>query len=284
MVFCDSIVQNIWKCGLASYMWCQHSRKNNPTSVEIFSWKLSVNGNWGMHSKRNQTFRLQQGKPWRNVLTYCLMMSSDIKSCWWIYSIYERSYDDNLNCIWFKNWSKLEYYESDFGFGTPVWTSIVNISIKNLIILRNTEENYGIEAWLHLHENDMPYFEQVEEVKKLITLFWKIIVYESQMKPIICQSQIKCYVSLFQLHLESWTRKILFVNYMLFLFDCVAPILMIIRFWREFYVIFFRRGLFYIVNNIRMSSRGSLFINNILCVFKIGIFKFRYQFYYYYYC
>ncbi|XP_022878943.1 pelargonidin 3-O-(6-caffeoylglucoside) 5-O-(6-O-malonylglucoside) 4'''-malonyltransferase-like isoform X2 [Olea europaea var. sylvestris] len=83
--------------------------------------------------------------------------------------ICEKSNDDNLNCLWFTDWSKFGYYEKDFGFGTPIWTSIVNIPVKNLIILMNTKEDDGIEAWLHLHKEDMPYFEQDEEIKKLVT-------------------------------------------------------------------------------------------------------------------
>ncbi|XP_022846414.1 pelargonidin 3-O-(6-caffeoylglucoside) 5-O-(6-O-malonylglucoside) 4'''-malonyltransferase-like [Olea europaea var. sylvestris] len=81
----------------------------------------------------------------------------------------EKSHDENLNCLWFTDWSKFGFYDNDFGFGKPIWTSVANIPIKNLIIILNTKENDGIEAWVHLHEKDMPYFEQDEEIKKLTT-------------------------------------------------------------------------------------------------------------------
>ncbi|KAL2505652.1 HXXXD-type acyl-transferase family protein [Abeliophyllum distichum] len=79
----------------------------------------------------------------------------------------DKSHDENLNGIWFTDWSKFGFYDNDFGFGKPIWTSVANIPIKNLIIMLNTKENDGIEAWVHLHEKDMPYFEQDEEIKKL---------------------------------------------------------------------------------------------------------------------
>ncbi|KAL2505733.1 HXXXD-type acyl-transferase family protein [Abeliophyllum distichum] len=81
----------------------------------------------------------------------------------------DKSHDDNLNGIWFTDWSKFGFYNNDFGFGKPIWTSVANIPIKNLITMLNTKENDGIEAWVHLHEKDMPYFEQDEEIKKLTT-------------------------------------------------------------------------------------------------------------------
>ncbi|KAL2506161.1 HXXXD-type acyl-transferase family protein [Abeliophyllum distichum] len=81
----------------------------------------------------------------------------------------DKSRDDNLNSIWFSDWSKFGFYDNDFGFGKPIWTSVANNPFKNLIIMLNTKENDGIEAWVHLHEKDMPYFEQDEEIKKLTT-------------------------------------------------------------------------------------------------------------------
>ncbi|KAL2505726.1 HXXXD-type acyl-transferase family protein [Abeliophyllum distichum] len=84
-------------------------------------------------------------------------------------SAINKSHDDNMNGLWFTNWSKFGFYDNDFGFGKPIWTSVTNILIKNLIIMLNTKKNDGIEAWVHLHEKDMPCFEQDEEIKKLTT-------------------------------------------------------------------------------------------------------------------
>ncbi|KAL2494483.1 Acyltransferase ACT6 [Forsythia ovata] len=81
----------------------------------------------------------------------------------------DKSHDDNLNGIWLSDWSKFGFYDIDFGFGKLIWTSVVNVPVKNFITMFNTKDNHGIEAWVNLHEKYMPYFEQDEEIKKLTT-------------------------------------------------------------------------------------------------------------------
>ncbi|CAI9777077.1 unnamed protein product [Fraxinus pennsylvanica] len=81
----------------------------------------------------------------------------------------EKTLDSSINGIWFTDWSKFSFYEADFGFGKPIWTSTANIPIKNHVTLLNTKENDGIEAWVNLHEEDMVYFERDEEIMKLTT-------------------------------------------------------------------------------------------------------------------
>ncbi|KAL2494522.1 pelargonidin 3-O-(6-caffeoylglucoside) 5-O-(6-O-malonylglucoside) 4'''-malonyltransferase-like [Forsythia ovata] len=81
----------------------------------------------------------------------------------------DKSHDDNLNGIWLSDWSKFGFYDIDFGFGKLIWTSIVNVPVKNFITMFNTKDNDGIEAWVNLHVKYMPYFEQDEEIKKLTT-------------------------------------------------------------------------------------------------------------------
>ncbi|KAL2508689.1 HXXXD-type acyl-transferase family protein [Forsythia ovata] len=77
--------------------------------------------------------------------------------------------DSSINSIHFTDLCKFGFYEVDFGFGKPIWTTIANVPMKNLVILLNTKESDGIEAWVHLHEEDMHYFEQDQEIKKLTT-------------------------------------------------------------------------------------------------------------------
>ncbi|CAI9771958.1 unnamed protein product [Fraxinus pennsylvanica] len=81
----------------------------------------------------------------------------------------EKINESGKNSLRFTDWSKFKFYDADFGFGKPIWTSVANIPIINLVMLMNTKENDGIEAWVHLHEEDMAYFEQDEEIKKLTT-------------------------------------------------------------------------------------------------------------------
>ncbi|XP_073280671.1 pelargonidin 3-O-(6-caffeoylglucoside) 5-O-(6-O-malonylglucoside) 4'''-malonyltransferase-like [Primulina huaijiensis] len=70
--------------------------------------------------------------------------------------------------VWFTDWSKFGEYEFDFGWGKPIWVSLSNV-LLDMVILMNTKENDGIEAWVYLRESDMAYFEQDEDVMKLIT-------------------------------------------------------------------------------------------------------------------
>ncbi|KAI3459871.1 hypothetical protein Pfo_016534 [Paulownia fortunei] len=69
--------------------------------------------------------------------------------------------------IWITDWSKFGDYQLDFGFGKPVWVSLADVPLQDLFILMNTKENDGIEAWVYLHESDMPFFEQDEDIRML---------------------------------------------------------------------------------------------------------------------
>ncbi|GMN24960.1 hypothetical protein TIFTF001_043837 [Ficus carica] len=70
---------------------------------------------------------------------------------------------DNYNCT---SWCRFPLYESDFGFGKPFWISIASVAYKNCILLMDTREGDGIEAWLMLREADMVL---VESNKELLT-------------------------------------------------------------------------------------------------------------------
>ncbi|XP_011091743.1 pelargonidin 3-O-(6-caffeoylglucoside) 5-O-(6-O-malonylglucoside) 4'''-malonyltransferase-like [Sesamum indicum] len=71
--------------------------------------------------------------------------------------------------IWVTDWSKFGEYELDFGFGKPVWVCLADVPLRDLIILMNTKDNDGIEAWVYLHESDMAYFERDEDLRMLTT-------------------------------------------------------------------------------------------------------------------
>ncbi|KAL2529894.1 HXXXD-type acyl-transferase family protein [Forsythia ovata] len=81
----------------------------------------------------------------------------------------DKSFMNDTNLVWFTDWSQFRFYETDFGWGKPIWASVANMSIKNLIILMDTKESDGIEAWIHLDEKDMHYFEQDEEINQFTT-------------------------------------------------------------------------------------------------------------------
>ncbi|XP_015894440.3 stemmadenine O-acetyltransferase [Ziziphus jujuba] len=57
------------------------------------------------------------------------------------------------------SWCKFPLYETDFGFGKPVWVSSTSVAFKNTIVLVDTKQGDGIEAWVTLEEENMLIFE-----------------------------------------------------------------------------------------------------------------------------
>ncbi|KAL0413819.1 UNVERIFIED_CONTAM: Pelargonidin 3-O-(6-caffeoylglucoside) 5-O-(6-O-malonylglucoside) 4'''-malonyltransferase [Sesamum radiatum] len=69
--------------------------------------------------------------------------------------------------IWISDWSKFEDYELDFGYGKPIWASLADVPIEDFMILMNTKDNDGIEAWVFMNESNMPYLEKDEDLRML---------------------------------------------------------------------------------------------------------------------
>ncbi|KAK9108382.1 hypothetical protein Syun_024393 [Stephania yunnanensis] len=67
----------------------------------------------------------------------------------------------------FSSWCKLGFYDADFGWGTPVWVSSATVSLKNLVIMVDTKNGDGIEAWVNMLEDDMVGFESDPELLAL---------------------------------------------------------------------------------------------------------------------
>lgn len=69
------------------------------------------------------------------------------------------------NFIVFSDCSEFEFYEADFGWGKPVWTTITPQRLRsNATVLMRSREGDGIEAWVHLYQDDMPRFEEDEDI------------------------------------------------------------------------------------------------------------------------
>ncbi|KAL7227691.1 hypothetical protein ACSBR1_022541 [Camellia fascicularis] len=69
----------------------------------------------------------------------------------------------------FTSWCRFPFYEIDFGWGKPVWTSLVSMPVKNFICLMDNKEGDGIEAWVLLDEKDMVNFEQDQTIRAFTT-------------------------------------------------------------------------------------------------------------------
>ncbi|KAL5778355.1 hypothetical protein ACOSP7_011281 [Xanthoceras sorbifolium] len=80
---------------------------------------------------------------------------------------------EGVDYLGFTSWCKFGFYETDFGWGNPVWVSSVGSSgslVFNLVILVETRAGDGIEAWMTLDEQDMAILETDPEFIKFASL------------------------------------------------------------------------------------------------------------------
>ncbi|GFP85236.1 pelargonidin 3-o-(6-caffeoylglucoside) 5-o-(6-o-malonylglucoside) 4'''-malonyltransferase [Phtheirospermum japonicum] len=81
-------------------------------------------------------------------------------------SLVKKFESGDLNAMAFSDWSKFGFYEADFGSGNkPVWLGSLSLHGENITILIGNKEGDGVEAWVQLNPNDVPYFEQDEDIK-----------------------------------------------------------------------------------------------------------------------
>ncbi|KAI9177407.1 hypothetical protein LWI28_014849 [Acer negundo] len=59
----------------------------------------------------------------------------------------------------FTSWRNLDMYEVDFGWGKPAWVSIAERPY-NGVFLMDRKGGDGIEAWVAMDEQEMPFFQQ----------------------------------------------------------------------------------------------------------------------------
>ena len=62
------------------------------------------------------------------------------------------------------SWCRSSLYQTDFGWGKPIWLSPTGVGSKNIICLTDTREGDGIEAFVTLEEQEMAVFERDEEL------------------------------------------------------------------------------------------------------------------------
>ncbi|KAI3901228.1 hypothetical protein MKW92_027079 [Papaver armeniacum] len=83
--------------------------------------------------------------------------------------VHERFNNEELELHTITSWCRFPFfYESDFGWGKPTWVCTVNVDAKNVIILVDTSEGNGIEAWVTLEEQRMLQFESDYELLEFI--------------------------------------------------------------------------------------------------------------------
>ncbi|KAI3955505.1 hypothetical protein MKW98_028450 [Papaver atlanticum] len=70
----------------------------------------------------------------------------------------------------FTSWCRFPLYETDFGWGKPIWVSTCTIPTKNVIVLMDSN-SFGdeIEAYVTLTGEDMVEFEHHDELLALVS-------------------------------------------------------------------------------------------------------------------
>ena len=68
------------------------------------------------------------------------------------------------------SWCKFPLYDTDFGWGKPLWHVSINKTVSNTIALADTPSRDGIEALSTLDEEEMTLFEENEKLLKYATL------------------------------------------------------------------------------------------------------------------
>lgn len=74
-----------------------------------------------------------------------------------------------VSSFWFSSWCKFSFYEADFGWGKPEWVSSASLGSKNVVFLMDQKDGEGIEAWVHLDEEDMNHFQQHWNIRAFAT-------------------------------------------------------------------------------------------------------------------
>ncbi|KAI4340664.1 hypothetical protein MLD38_025475 [Melastoma candidum] len=70
----------------------------------------------------------------------------------------------------FSSWMRLSPYEADFGWGKPIWVSLVKWHFTNTIILMDGRERNGMEVWVTLKKDHMAELDRDEELPRFTSL------------------------------------------------------------------------------------------------------------------
>nr|GEU30771.1 transferase, chloramphenicol acetyltransferase-like domain protein [Tanacetum cinerariifolium] len=71
---------------------------------------------------------------------------------------------ESTNAIRLTSWCKFPFYETDFGFGRPIWVAPGTVPFRNSGCLIDDPQGNGVEAYVVLEVKDLPYFEEALDV------------------------------------------------------------------------------------------------------------------------
>lgn len=79
-------------------------------------------------------------------------------------------YSGEVEMLSFTSWCNFALYQADFGWGKPMWVCSPGRPYKNVVLLVNTSDGEGVEAWVNLEENDMAIFETDSQLLSFASL------------------------------------------------------------------------------------------------------------------
>ncbi|XVE85231.1 hypothetical protein DITRI_Ditri17bG0075000 [Diplodiscus trichospermus] len=69
----------------------------------------------------------------------------------------------------FTSLCRFPLYETDFGWGKPIWVGSASLTFKNLVVFMDSGSSGDIEAWINMKEEDMARFESDEELLSFVS-------------------------------------------------------------------------------------------------------------------
>lgn len=82
----------------------------------------------------------------------------------------EKTLKNELISFGFTSLCRFPIYESDFGWGKPIWVGSASLKFRNLTVFLDTKVGDGIEVWVNLNEEDMVKFEKDKELLECLSL------------------------------------------------------------------------------------------------------------------
>ncbi|XP_047323514.1 (13S,14R)-1,13-dihydroxy-N-methylcanadine 13-O-acetyltransferase AT1-like [Impatiens glandulifera] len=134
------------------------------------SVKLSSPSEMGLHELACQT---RKGIREINGFTKNLVRSNERRGAIIESLTKTKDVGDGANYYGFTSWCNFGFYEADFGWGKPIWVNTVGSECPvfiNLVVLMDTRDGEGIEAWVTLDEEEMALLETNDELLTFASL------------------------------------------------------------------------------------------------------------------
>ncbi|KAK3443277.1 hypothetical protein EUGRSUZ_B03220 [Eucalyptus grandis] len=93
-----------------------------------------------------------------------------VRACESMREVHELMYKGDVESYRFSSWVRFPFYETDFGWGKPVWACISSVPIKNVVILMSSWSGNGLEAWVTLDEQEMAKFQSDPLLLQFVSL------------------------------------------------------------------------------------------------------------------